>query len=60
MLLIYLSILSYIYIYLSYIFIYILWAFNKNNNNWLLHCISWIISNLQMAKIYLVFLKSTL
>ena len=50
----------YIYIYIHvYVYIlYILWVFKKNNNNWPLHCISWINSNLQMATIYLVFLKT--
>ena len=32
-------------------------VFNKNNNNWPLPYVSWTISNLQMATIYLVFLK---
>ena len=35
-----------------------LWGFNKNNNNWPLHCVSRINSNLQMDTIYLVFLKT--
>ena len=35
-----------------------LWVFDKNNNNWPLHCVSWINSNIHMATIYLVFLKS--
>ena len=53
---IYLSI--YLPIYLSiYLSIDILCVFNKNNNNWLLHCVSLINLHFQMAKIYLVFLR---
>ena len=37
--------------------LYIISDFNKNKNNWPLHCVSWINSNLQMAPIYLVFLS---
>ena len=40
------------------IYIYTLDFFNKNNNNWPLHCVSRINSNPQMATIYLVFLKN--
>ena len=46
------------------IYIYIIYNIDtsgfltKNNNNLPLHCVSWINSNPQMAKIYLVFLKS--
>ena len=39
-----------IYIYFGF--------FNKNNNNRPLHCASSINSNLQMATVYLVFLKA--
>ena len=35
-----------------------IWVSNKNNNNWPLHCVSWINFNLQMATVYLVFLMS--
>ena len=36
------------------IYLYVvLWVFNKNNNNWPLHCVSWINFYLQMATIYL-------
>ena len=39
--------------------IYISFGFlTKNTNNWQLHCVSWINFNLQMATVYLVFLKS--
>ena len=64
----------YIYIYLVYLYLYIyihmsaqcrkqsslyiLWVFNKSNNNWPLHCVSWINSNLQIATIHLIFLKN--
>ena len=48
----------YIYIIYIYIYIYVLLVFNKSDNSWPLDCISWINSNLQMATIYLVFLKN--
>ena len=48
----------YIYIYIYYIKLKpsnLLWVFNKSksNNNWTLHCVLWINSNLQMATIFL-------
>ena len=33
-------------------------VFNKSNNNWSLHCVSLIYSNLQMFTIYLVLWKT--
>ena len=35
--------------YFAFLCIYTFWVFNKSNNSWPLHCVSWINSNLQMA-----------